>query len=71
MVDAVTDYIARRMVEREQALATQVALTPVEPKKEEKAEPRRRGGFWLFVIGFLLGAAALFALALFDALRNL
>jgi hypothetical protein len=68
MVDAVTDYIARRMVEREQALAAQVEPKPVEPKKEE---PRRRGGVWIFVMGFLLGAAALFALALFDVLRNL
>jgi hypothetical protein len=71
MVDAVTDYIARRMVEREQALAVQVEPKPVEPKKEEQEEPRRRRGFWIFVIGFLLGAAALFGLALFDALRNL
>ena len=67
MVDAVTDYIARRMVEREQALAAQVEPKPLEPKEK----PRRRGGFWIFVIGFLLGAAALFALALFDALRGI
>jgi hypothetical protein len=67
MVDAVTDYIARRMIEREQALAAQVEPRPIEPKNE----PRRRGGFWTFMLGFVLGAAALFAYALFDALRGI
>jgi hypothetical protein len=71
MVDAVTDYIARRMVEREQALAAQVEPKPLETRKEEQEERRRRGGFWIFVLGFVLGAAALFALALFDALQGL
>src|ERR1700758_1609206 len=66
IVKAVTDYIARRMVEREQALVTTVELKPVETGKE-----RRRGGLWTFVLGFVLGAAALFAYALFEALRNL
>jgi hypothetical protein len=71
MVDAVTDYIARRMVEREQALAAQVEPKPLETRKEEQEERRRRGGFWIFVLGFVLGAAALFALALFNALQGL
>jgi hypothetical protein len=66
MVDAVTDYIARRMVEREHALAAQP-----EPKPGDEKKPRRRGGFWPFVLGFVLGAAALFAFALFEALQNL
>src|SRR3974390_3545710 len=65
IVAAVTDYIARRMVEREQALAT----TVTEPEAEGK--PRRRGGFWTFALGFIVGAAALFALALYAALHNL
>jgi hypothetical protein len=65
MVDAVTDYIARRMVEREQALA--VPAQPVETRTKE----RRGGSFWTFVLGFVLGAAALFAYALFEALRSL
>src|ERR1700754_4920009 len=65
IVKAVTDYIARRMVEREQAL-----VTTVEPEQAE-AKPRRRGGFWPFVLGFIVGAAALFALALYAALHNL
>jgi hypothetical protein len=64
IVDAVTDYVARRMIEREHAM---VATPTVEPAKPRK--PRRRG-FGIFVLGFLLGAAALFGLALFASLRN-
>ena len=65
IVDAVTDYVARRMIEREHAMvATPIAEPVVEPK------PRKRG-FGMFVFGFVLGALALFALALFASLRNL
>src|SRR6185437_2191211 len=64
IVDAVTDYVARRMIEREHAM---VATPMVEPAPVEK--PRRRG-FGMFVLGFLLGAAALFALALYASLNN-
>jgi hypothetical protein len=67
IVDAVTDYVARRMVEREHAMARTEAPEPVADKKPR----RRRGGFWLFALGFLLGAIALFALALFVSLKNL
>src|SRR6202790_4202344 len=59
IVDAVTDYVARRMIEREHAM---VATPIVEPVVAPKP---RRSGFWTFVLGFLLGAAALFGLALF------
>src|SRR4051794_4458698 len=65
IVDAVTGYVARRMIEREHAM---VATPIAEPVAEEKP---RRGGFGMFVFGFLLGAAALYGLALFAALRNL
>ena len=65
IVDAVTDYVARRMIEREHAL---VATPMVEP---EVVESRRRGGFWSFMLGFLVGAIALFGLALYASLRNL
>src|SRR5262249_26658896 len=54
IVDAVTDYVARRMVEREHALA------PTEPPKPAVAEKRRRRGFWSFVLGFVFGVLALF-----------
>jgi hypothetical protein len=65
IVEAVTDYIARRMVEREHALAP---ARPPEPKAEER--PKRRRGFWIFALGFVLGALALFAFALYASLTN-
>ena len=64
IVDAVTGYVARRMIEREHAM---VATPVVEPAVEKK--PRRRG-FGMFVLGFLLGAVALFGLALYASLKN-
>jgi len=64
IVDAVTDYVARRMVEREHALVA----TPPKPLVIDKP---RRSGFWIFALGFVVGAVALFTLALFAALRNL
>jgi hypothetical protein len=65
IVNAVTDYVARRMIEREHAL---VATPMAEPAA---AETPRRGGFWIFALGFVVGAIALFGLALFATLRNI
>ena len=65
IVDAVTDYVARRMIEREHALVATPAAAPVVAGKS------RRGGFWSFALGFILGAIALFGLALYASLRNL
>ena len=65
IVDAVTDYVARRMIEREHAM---VATPMAEPVVEQK--PRRRG-FGTFVLGFVVGVLALFGLALFASLKNL
>jgi hypothetical protein len=65
IVDAVTDYVARRMIEREHALVATPAPRPV------AAEKPRRSRFWSFALGFVIGAAALFGLALFAALRSL
>jgi hypothetical protein len=64
IVDAVTGYVARRMIEREHAM---VATPVAEPAVEKK--PRRRG-FGAFVLGFVLGAVALFGLALYASLKN-
>jgi hypothetical protein len=64
IVDAVTDYVARRMIEREHAM---VATPMVEPVVTEKP---RRSGFWTFALGFIIGAIALFGLALFATLRD-
>ena len=62
IVDAVTDYVARRMIEREHAM---VVLPGPKPAAVEKP---RRSRIWPFLLGFILGAAALFGLALFAAL---
>jgi hypothetical protein len=64
IIDAVTDYVARRMIERERAL---VATPMTEPAVTDKP---RRGRFWTFALGFVVGVIALFGLALFAALRN-
>ena len=64
-VDAVTDYIARRIIEHEQAIAV-----PPPPIVEAPARPRRFG-LWSFILGLVLGAAGLFAVALFASLRSL
>ena len=65
IVQAVTDYVARRMVERERAMVATPAPKPAAEK------PRRRSGFWIFLLGFVLGAAALFAVAMLAVMRNL
>src|SRR5258705_11549118 len=63
IVDAVTDYVVRRMVEREHPRLA----TPAKPLLIEK----RRHGFWIFALGFVVGAISLFALPLFAALRSI
>jgi hypothetical protein len=64
IVKAVTDYVARRMIEREHALvATPVAVAAA-------VERPRRSRFWAFVLGFILGALVLFGFALLASLRD-
>jgi hypothetical protein len=65
IVDAVTDYVARRMVEREHALVGSAVAAPA------LVEAPRRSRFWPFALGFILGAVALFGLALFASLSSL
>lgn len=62
LVDAVTRYVARRLVERERALAEDSQAQPLAAESVKPA--RRRGGAWFaFLLGLLCGVAALFALA--------
>lgn len=77
IVSAVTDYVARRIIEREHALATTPAA-PAMAAPEAAAvlppvvAPRRgRKGLVMFVLGFLCGMAALFGVALLAALRGI
>jgi hypothetical protein len=66
MVQAVTRYVARRLVERERALADDVASGHVVADKIVQLERSRRRWhvFWTFVLGLIVGTGALFALAL-------
>ena len=63
MVDAVTDYVARRMIEREHALVATPAPQP-------EAVPKRRRGWGMFFLGFALGVIALFGFAMYASLDN-
>lgn len=61
LVDAITKYVARRMLERERALASDEPLTS-DPALDAR---RRRGGRVVraFLFGLLIGVAAVFAFA--------
>ena len=64
IVKAVTDYVARRMIEREHAMVAT-------PMPADGAKPPKRGGRALsFVLGVLVGMVVLFGLALFVAQRG-
>lgn len=64
IVKAVTDYVARRMIEREHAMVATVAPVVV------ATVPKPRSRALSFVFGILVGMAALFGLALFVAQRG-
>ncbi len=66
IVRAVTAYMARRIVEREWALGGNGRLTEHDPVRDARA--RRWRAFGIFVLGLLIGAAAVFAAAWFAAL---
>jgi hypothetical protein len=66
MVQAVTRYLAQRLVERERALAndpTPAPATAVDPRRE-RSERRRRSIIRAFVLGLLIGVAILVVAAL-------
>jgi len=67
IVKAVTDYVARRLVERERALAGQPA--PVVTATPAPAPAPASSRIWAFVFGVAVGVAALFGLALIATLR--
>jgi len=64
IVEAVTRYVARRLIAREQALAHPAEGPP--PKVETPAARRSRGETVLsFVLGIIVGAIGLFALGVY------
>jgi len=81
IVDAVTDYVARRMIEREHALVTmplpadaappQSAVTRAATSATAVVAGANRKTLWVFAGGFLLGMAVLFGIALIAALRSM
>ena len=64
IVKAVTDYVARRMIEREHAMVATVVPVVITPVTKP------RGRALSFVFGILVGMAALFGLALVVAQRG-
>ena len=65
IVAAVTSYVARRMVERERALATDTTALTVQGRRDAEALRRGRRGhaFRIFLLGVCVGIAALLASA--------
>lgn len=63
IVDAVTHYVANRLVERARALSEDSATQAVELRKDMRFVVQRRRWRWLraFLVGLLIGCAALFA----------
>jgi hypothetical protein len=68
IVQAVTNYVARRLVERERALADDVMTNPIVQQRAAAFERRKRrwSGFKGFILGLIVGIAALFVLALLN-----
>ena len=71
MVDAVTDYIARRIIERDRALVSALPADIVSPARSGAVVAKPASRFWPFVLGVIIGAAGLFAIALISALRSM
>ncbi|CAM5448369.1 putative protein OS=Afipia felis OX=1035 GN=NCTC12722_03042 PE=4 SV=1 [Afipia felis] len=71
MVDAVTDYIARRIIERDRALVSALPAELIAPARSAPVAANAASRFWPFVLGVAVGAAALFGIALLAALRGM
>ena len=73
IVQAVTVYVARRLIERHRALDEDPALVSKCPSTGEAANYRRRRRWRVFgtlVLGFLIGVLTLFAVAVLLATRS-
>jgi CRP-like cAMP-binding protein len=67
IVQAVTRYVARRLVERERALADDTGRAPASDLARSERRGRKGGSLRAFIWGRNFGAAALFAAALLSA----
>jgi hypothetical protein len=69
MVDAITRYVARRLVERERALAGDTVSNQMMERHLAERERRRRRWASIrgFILGLIIGIGALVALAYFSA----
>jgi hypothetical protein len=68
MVHAVTRYVARRLVERERALADDAAMGRASSQKvlQQERRYRRWAAFGAFILGVIIGVAALFVVAMLN-----
>jgi len=69
IVEAVTHYVARRLVERERALASDTASNRIGARHAAEVERRGRRSTAVrsFILGLIVGIAGLIALALLNA----
>jgi hypothetical protein len=69
IVDAVTNYVARRLVERERALADDASSNQIVARRAAELDrgKRRWSTVRSFVLGLIVGVGALIALAFFSA----
>ena len=68
IVDAVTNYVARRLVERERALADDASSNQAVAKRAAELDRKKRrwGAVRTFLLGLIVGVGALVTLAFFN-----
>jgi len=71
MIDAITDYIARRIIERDRALVSALPTDIAAPVRSATVTAKPASRFWPFVLGIVIGMAGLFGIALLAALRSM
>jgi CRP-like cAMP-binding protein len=67
MVDAITRYVARRLVERERALSDDEARGVAQSVLRRARNQRRWRAVRIFIYGLIVGVVALFALAMLSS----